>query len=64
MDQRLNSLMAKTEAVVEVIAVTGRGTEAIEVVIVEAAAAATAAIEDVVTFRWVTECLTAIDPTR
>ena len=56
--------MAKTEAVVEVLAVMAQGIEAIGVVIGEAAAAAIVAIEAVVTFRWAIECLTAIDLTK
>ena len=56
--------MAKTEAAVEVLAVTAPGIEVIGVVIGEAAEADAAAIEAVVTFRWAIECWTAIDLTR
>ena len=56
--------MVKTEAAVEVLVAMAPGIEVIGVVIGEAAEAAVAAIEAVVTFRWAIECWTAIDLTR
>ena len=56
--------MAKIETVVGVHVATVKGTEAIEVVIVSAAVAATVAIGVAVTFKWATECWIATDPTR